>query len=351
MKIAVYTAIKNEIDNIDQWYQSCCEADIICVADTGSTDGTLEKIKSLPKIKITETEIIPWRFDDAFNIALYSIPSDTDTCIRLDLDERLQPGWRTVLENVWVNGINRLRYPYIWNWNPDGSPGRQWYGDRIHSRKNYRWVGPTHEYLMCRSKENLIWTNDLKIYQYPKAKSKNDLSLLIEFVNEYPHDDRALAYLGRELHYLKKYPEAAAVLKKYLDRSKNNIERGQSYWILAECEPENTLKYLLLSQQELPDFREPLIKISQYYYLRNEWNPCLEYAIKALDITNHPMSYICEEDAWGWQPYDLAAIASWNLEKYQDALRYGQQAVLKHPNDERLKSNLEFYQRMITQSK
>lgn len=349
MKIAVYAAAKDEVENIDAWYESCRDADTICVVDTGSTDGSLEKLINLPKIKLSTTEIIPWRFDDAFNISMYSIPSDHVVCVRLDLDERLQPGWRNVLENLWTKETTRLRYPYVWNWNTDGTPGRQWYGDRIHSRANYRWVGPTHEYLMCRGKENIIWTDDLKIYQYPKNKEKNDLPLLIEFVNEYPHDHRALAYLGRELYYRQDFKHAISVLKKHIEVSNNKEEKAQSFWLLAECDMINALEYLTSAKEELPNFREPLVKLSEYYYLKKQWPETLKYAVQALDITNHPMSYICEESSWSWKPYDLAAISSWNLGKYDDALKYGTQAAIKNPNDTRLQENLKYYQAMVKQ--
>lgn len=349
MKVAVYAAAKDEISNIDAWYKSCYDADTICVVDTGSTDGSLEKFNTLPKVKLSTTTIIPWRFDDAFNISMYSIPGDHVACIRLDLDERLQPGWRDTLEKIWTKETTRLRYPYIWNWNPDGTPGRKWYGDRIHSRANYRWVGPTHEYLMCRGKENILWTDDLQIHHFPKNKRKNDLPLLVEFVNEYPHDHRALAYLGRELYYQQDFKHAIAVLKKHTSLTNNKEEKAQSLWLLAECDLINALEYLTLAADELPEYREPLVKISEFYYLKKQWPETLDYATKALAIEKHPMSYICEESAWSWKPYDLAAISSWNLGRYEDAVFYGNYAAQRNPDDPRLQKNLEYYQQMIKQ--
>ena len=43
-KIAVYAICKNEIHNVDEWMKNVQEADYICVLDTGSTDGTYEKL-------------------------------------------------------------------------------------------------------------------------------------------------------------------------------------------------------------------------------------------------------------------------------------------------------------------
>jgi len=347
MKIGVYCPVKNELDNIDAWYQSCQAADYICVLDTGSTDGTLEKLRSLPRVHVTQAEIIPWRFDDAFNMALYTVPGDCDICIRLDLDERLVGDWRPALESAWTPGTTRLRYPYVWNWNPNGTPGRQWYGDRIHARASYRWVGPTHEYLMCRGSEQLAWTNNVHIHQFPKAKAKNDIPLLLEFVKEYPHDSRAWAYLGREYIYKRLYKEAADTYRHYLTMQSDVVEKGQAMLYLAEAEAENRVSWLEQAQTTIPDHREPLVALSEHYYHVNDWAQCFKYATQALSITRHPMTYISTDDAWGWKPWDLAAISSWNLEKYQEALTYGQAALEHSPNDQRLQHNIKYYESMV----
>jgi len=349
MKIAIYCPIKNELKHIDNWYDSCNQADYICVLDTGSTDGSLEKLRSLPKIQVTQAIISPWRFDDAFNMAMYTVPIDADVCIRLDLDERLQPGWRQELEQIWVDGATRLRYPYVWNWNPDGSPGRQWYSDRIHARSGYRWIGPTHEYLMCRTQEKLKWTDRVKIYQYPDVKEKkNDLSLLQEFVKEYPNDLRALAYLGREYFYCGDYQNSAKVYKKFVLRSDDKVEKGQAYLYIAQCEPDFAMEWIQQAQRVIPDHREPYLALSQYFYKLSNWTECLDYAKKALSITKHPMTYISTPEAWGARPYDLAAIAAWNLGLCKDAYEYGTTAVALDPNDVRLKNNLTIFKQKIS---
>jgi len=44
IKLTVYAICKNEIENIEPWLKSFVEADYICILDTGSTDGTWEKL-------------------------------------------------------------------------------------------------------------------------------------------------------------------------------------------------------------------------------------------------------------------------------------------------------------------
>jgi glycosyltransferase involved in cell wall biosynthesis len=69
MKIAVYTISKNEEKHVERWYNSTKEADFHLLADTGSTDGTVELARSLG-ITVHEISVVPFRFDDARNASL-----------------------------------------------------------------------------------------------------------------------------------------------------------------------------------------------------------------------------------------------------------------------------------------
>ncbi len=54
-----------------------------------------------------------------------------------------------------------------------------------------------------------------------------------------------------------------------------------------------------------------------------------------------------ENWAWGHMAYDLIAISSWQLNDFPTALEYGMKALEISPNDERLKTNVEFYQEKV----
>src|SRR5437899_2209749 len=44
LKVAVYTIALNESANVERWASSAVDADYRIVADTGSTDGTVERL-------------------------------------------------------------------------------------------------------------------------------------------------------------------------------------------------------------------------------------------------------------------------------------------------------------------
>jgi glycosyltransferase involved in cell wall biosynthesis len=344
LKIGVYAPALNENKNAAAWALSCADADYRVVIDTGSTDDT-KQILQENKVSVYDTLISPWRFDDAYNIAMSLLPADCDVCICLHMDERLDNGWRELLEKSWTPETTRLRYTYIWNWLSPGVPGRIWNGDRIHARRGFRWVGATHEGLCSRVPEVQTSCPELRILHYPEFKNKNgDLPLLQEAVREYPHDARMRAYLGREYMYRGMKEDCIKTYKEFLTMPCWNVERGFAMQNLASVDDENKEFWLKMATMETPNHREPLVELARYYYTKANWGECYKHAVKALEITQHPMDYTCNEDSWSWLPHDLASISAWNLGLRTESLDYASKAVEHNSNDGRLKNNLKIIQ-------
>lgn len=350
MKIAVYTPCKNEEKNAAAWAASCADADYRVVLDTGSSDNSRQILESAG-VTVHDGLISPWRFDLAYNVTMALVPSDADVLICLHMDERLEEGWRQLLEKAWTPETTRLRYTYIWNWNTDGTPGRHWHGDRIHARRGFMWQGATHEGLCSRVPETQSWCNELRILHYPEFKHKSgDLSLLEEAVRENPTDARIRAYLGREYMYQNIKDKSIETYKEFLTMPCWNVERGLAMQNLAKVDDANKVYWLKSATLETPNHREPLVELARHYYALSNWSDCYKYAVKALAITSHPMDYTCNEESWGFLPHDLAAIAAWNLGLRQESLAHAQDALAKSPTDTRLQNNLSVIQAWIEEN-
>ena len=346
MKIAVYTIAKNEEQFVEAWYNSAKDADYLLIADTGSTDNTVELAKSLG-INVITVNVSPWRFDDARNASLAAIPLDIDYCIALDMDEVLIEGWREELEKVNPQST-RIRYQYTWNWNEDGTPGLQYGGDKIHSRKGYRWKHPVHEVLFAYGFDEVQEWCGMQIHHHADdSKPRSQYyPLLAIAVREDPHDDRNAFYYARELFFNHQIEKAAEEFKRHLALPSATWapERAQSMRYLSKCEADNREYWLLKAIEESPGRRESLIDLSLYYYKNENWAKCLEYVDQALAITEKPLDYLCEAEAWGYLPYDLKAISEYNLGNIEAALKAGLIAC-SMTSDERLASNLAFYKK------
>ena len=146
MKIVVYAIAKNEGFFVDRWMDSMSEADQVVVLDTGSDDGTAERLRARGA-QVTVERIVPWRFDRARNRSLELVPEDADVCVCTDLDEVFHPGWRSALERAWTPGTRQASYRYTWSFQPDGSEGVVFWQEKIHARRGFRWVHPVHEVL------------------------------------------------------------------------------------------------------------------------------------------------------------------------------------------------------------
>jgi glycosyltransferase involved in cell wall biosynthesis len=346
MKVAVYAVALNEEQFVKRWAESAKEADYLLIADTGSTDNTVQLARSLG-IVCHIISVKPWRFDDARNASLSLIPSDIDYCIALDLDETLVPGWRQHLEVANTNNWTRPRYLFTTSWNPDGSPGMQFSGFRIHAREGYRWKYPIHELPEpYRTEETSGWI-DLQIEHHPDdSKSRGQyLPLLKEAAQENPEDDRCSFYYARELYFHGLYSEAAAEFKRHLSLPKAwwKAQRANAYRYLGECEQENAEVWWSKGYEEDPIRRECAVKMSEYYYAQMNWKECKEWALRALAIETKSLDYFCEPWAWGSLPHDYLAIALYNLGEYENAVEHGKIAYSLDPTNERLAVNISHY--------
>jgi tetratricopeptide (TPR) repeat protein len=259
------------------------------------------------------------------------------------MDEVLQPGWREALEQLPLT-VTRPRYKYVWSWNPDGSEGLTYGGDKIHARHGYRWKHPVHEVLKPDGVETQQWC-DLQIHHHPdSSKSRSQyLPLLKLAVEEDPRDDRNQFYLAREYFFHGDHALAQYHFSEHLKLSQWQPERAASYRYLAKMRPDSAEHHLYKAIAEDPSRRESWVALASVYHDKKDWVACRHACAMALQITEKPMDYLCEADAWGWLPHDLMAISCHHLGDTKEAFFHGSTAVAIAPTDQRLQANLEWY--------
>lgn len=356
MKIAVYAICKNEEKFVDRWMDSMGEADEIAVLDTGSSDGTVDRLRARGA-EVTVEQITPWRFDRARNRSLELVPPDVDVCVCTDLDEVFHPGWRAALEAAWRPGTGQATYRYTWSFNPDGSEGVVFWYEKIHARRGYQWVHPVHEVLRWVGPGQpgpTVEAPGVQLDHHPDPKKSRGqyLPLLELSVEEEPEDDRNVHYLGREYFYRGRWDDCIRTLRRHLSMPSAawRDERAASMRYIAKCyarkgEPRTARDWYLRAMAEAPHLREAYLDLALQLYEEREWDGVLYFTGCALEITQRPRSYICEAAAWGSLPHDLRCQAFYHTGRPALALEEARLALALSPQDPRLADNLALLQR------
>lgn len=355
-RVCVYAICKNEGKFVEKWMQSMSEADGIYVLDTGSEDGTPEKLRALGAI-VQEEKITPWRFDTARNRSLELLPEDVDICVCTDLDESFRPGWREKVEAAWALGAQQIRYRYVWNFQPDGSEGYVFWIDKIHARKGFSWVNPVHEVLRYAGPgvpQSRFAEGVCLDHRADPTKSRGQYLGLLELaVQEDPQNDRNMHYLGREYMFYRKWDKCIETLQRHLQmpNARWADERSASMRYIARAyaakgEGDLARNWFLRAIAEAPHLREPYLDFARFLNEIGDSEGVAWLTAQALAIVERPKSYICEGDAWGYLPHDLRALACYHLAERNyaaEALQEGERAAELGPWVERLKTNLPFY--------
>lgn len=352
LKVAVYAISKNEEKQVKRWYESMKEADSIYVLDTGSTDNTVNLLKSLG-VNVSVETISPWRFDVARNKSLELVPEDVDVCVCTDLDEVFESGWRSKIDASFKNA-NRLRYKYNWSLDDQNRPIVSFMYEKIHDRKHYKWIYPVHEILECSLDEEKVNTDEtIVLNHYPdKSKSRSQYLNLLELSHkENPDDDRTLHYLGREYMYYGRWNEAIDTLIKHTKiESAWYLERAASMRFISRCyqhlgRDDEALIWLNKAILTSPSAREPYVELAFLKFKQKKYMDVITTLLKAKLISKNELLYINEPFCFDSTIDDLLSISYYNLGLKDEAIFYVDKALAYNNKDERIINNKKIFEK------
>ena len=347
-KIAIYAIALNEAQHVKRWCSSAADADYLIVTDTGSTDETVALLTAAGVHKIQQIAIRPWRFDDARNISLASVPVDVDICISLDMDEFMMPGWRAMVEGAWTLGTTRLSYNFAPRYERSAQTHPAIRKSKIHSRWGYRWKRIVHEDLVrTESNERLSYLDALLIGQIqdPSKSRSNYLFMLEQACKEDPNDSQICFWLARDLMYTGQNEQSAEKYITYLGLPTSTWadERAEAMRFLARVQPKRKHDWLQKAVAEAPYRRELWLDLSEVYHAERNWLQLFWACMNGIENTRRTGSYLDDPAAWNFRMYDLAALACSRLGLIDRAVQWGAMALEHAPGDERLANNLTYY--------
>ncbi|UGY22000.1 FkbM family methyltransferase [Bradyrhizobium septentrionale] len=349
MKVAVYTISLNEAAHAERWASSAADADYRIVADTGSTDDTVEQLTNAG-VTVHRIAIHPWRFDDARNAAMALIPADVDVCLTMDMDEFLAPGWRPALERAWAPDTTALYCRKVARSSADDpSPLKSFPVKNFHQRWGYRFRRPVHEHLVFTGTNEL--TRDCAdiiihhLQDHTKTTRNRYLPLMEVAQKEDPEDAQICFWLGRDYMWANQHERSIELLQRYLmlPSSTWTDERSEAMRYLARMQPDKKMQWLDKARIEAPRRREIWLELAEELHGRAEWANLFWACVNGIETTQSTGSYLDDAHCWGSRLFDLGAIAAWHLNVMDRAVEWGRKACELDPSNQRLQNNLNFF--------
>ena len=382
--LAVVIMVKDEVDVIVPTLQPFVDAGItqIFVYDTGSCDGTQEKINNYFKEnKITDAHIIEEPFIDFA----------TSRNRALDLAEDLFPQtvFYLMLDAEWYThnvdeliDFCKIHKNYI-------APGRDGscylirlltvqdsinnYIIRLIRRgMNVRYKGVVHETISQAASDIVPYSVYFEYApaQKGKDKSKNrftrDRDLLKKEHEKNPDDSRTLFYLGQTCQFLDEWEEAIMYYQKRLALGEMSEEKylaayriGCAIEYLQETQDsdifekycwEDAMHYYLMAHNMLPHRAEPLFRIACHYIRNKQHAIGYLFAYRAAQLPYpHNNSLFIEKKIYDHLRYDILGQCALYAGEYAVGKAAVLRALQEAPNDPCLHHNLSIYNHYCTQ--
>ena len=231
--ISVVIITKDSAERLGRCLELLTEAPEVIVADTGSSDDTLQVAMSFGA-KVCQ---IPWSHDFSEARARAQEHATHDLVMRLDDDELLR-GAQGLAEVMTLaqsapDGICMKRTQ------PTGETDILL---RVYSRKAWAWHYPVHEILRSKSGQRLrvVDAQSSWIEHRPSSRTRNYADMIISRMGDYAKDPYMSYMCLKELAQEKRWPEALQAFHRYdtttggyrWHRSEADILHGQ---ILREC--------------------------------------------------------------------------------------------------------------------
>ncbi|MBS0625621.1 MAG: glycosyltransferase [Verrucomicrobia bacterium] len=271
--ICLNMIVKDEADVIERCLASVKPwIDYWVIVDTGSTDGTQEKVKKCLEGIPGQLHERPWvNFEHNRNEALKLAKEKGDYLLFIDADDELKCSESFKLPELerdyYIAVQHDLGYEMDLLWVL-----------LINSKLAWEWVGVAHETLVspdATTGEVLsgvinLYHNDGKRSRDPKKKY-NDLELLEGAARKDPTNPRNTFYLAQTYRGLQMYSEAIEVYKRRVELKGSEEEIYSSlYWIgrlqqELEMDPDLFIKSYCKAHQYNPTRIEPLYGIAGYY--------------------------------------------------------------------------------------
>jgi tetratricopeptide (TPR) repeat protein len=315
--------VKNESKIITRLFDSVVTIiDSYCICDTGSTDDTVDIIKTyfsqknIPGIIVSE----PFKnFCHNRNFALQSALGLSDYILLMDADMKLEINNFTKQDLTFADSFNILQ----------GNDSFHYQNMRI-VRNNglYSYCGVTHEYINVPSanimrsfSKTQLFIRDIGDGGSKSNKFERDIKLLTDGINDEPNNVRYHFYLANSYFDHGDFKKAIDIYIKRIQLGGWNQEVWYSYYRIGICyknigDVAKAICTWMDGYDYLPDRLEGLCEIITHYRLISKHKLALMFynlAVAVLQKKHNTDGYLfLHKDAYTFKIYyEYTIIASW----------------------------------------
>ena len=348
--ISIAIPMKNEEQNVEDWYESVSAVcDEVLVLDTGSSDGTVEKLQALgvcvERSSLFDEKSKPeeFRFDLARNEALgYCIG---EWFLVADADERVlvnDPEFRQKLAEI-DDSIDMVLCT-VRMLNDAGGVTCEFHGERLfRNRPGIKYIEPMHNYVTAshdrRCYRDWITITSCRKQRTPEERQRRAEQRLamaeyhfLPMIEQNPKDLRSVFYLARTYKESGQWGTAVKWYAEYLNGSPANpgayqvaLEMSRCFLMLGNpgkamttmgmylnCHWQRSEGYCLLGN----------IAFNQQDYAQAEW--WYHLATERAWFTDQTF---LEPGAYGFHPWDELSLAQCRQGKYAEAIKSAETAL------------------------
>lgn len=300
VKIAVYAICKNEIQNVDKWLDSFGVADYVCVLDTGSTDGTWERLQARAaassNIIIKQQTFTPWRFDTARNVSMTLIPEDAVIMFMADLDEEIKESdWPQEVRKVWSPTFTRGQYTYNRDVGENGEVTKKMQEYRIHSRFWNHWKNVVHESLYNDWEQKDFLAEqctpvNITVWHFPTKSGPTNYADLCELdIQESPNNFVMRLQAAIEYEILRNTDKAMEHFKYIIENENNRIQKfelarcyyGVGRMLMDQNKELEALSYFFTGIQIAPYYADNYFGLTEHFINHQKFQEANDYLNQA----------------------------------------------------------------------
>ena len=350
-KISLCLIVKNEEKDLARCINSLkgCYDELI-IADTGSTDKTVEIAKKLG----ARVEHFDW-IDDFGAARNFSFSFATgDWIMWVDADDILQEGqaedFRRIVHSYDDNpNVTSINFQYIYSHESTGTgeiPNFKYHRCRVIKKGTAKWVARIHEYLAIDQSKSI---NDHEIvFHHFRDEGKGtqntarNLRILQKVVDGASVEEkpRYLFYYGKECMYNGLWDDAMKAFKEYIPLSSWLPEKHRAMYELGVCynnlgDEENAKRYAFEAINLDKNYADPYILLGQMAYEKKDWQECIRW-MSVVPTLEKPKTLFFDYIPYNtYVPWDYMSISYWNLGDMKRGWECLHQAMEYKPYDKR----------------